>query len=247
VRYGVGVDNVDLKAAQEFGHRVCNVPDYGIEEVADHAVALTLGLARHLTAFDRAIRAGAWKISQIAPSLRSLRDTQVGLIGLGRIARAYATRMQAFGCTIIGYDPAVNAEELEILGIKVVSLEEVLQASQVISLHVPLLPSTRNVLDKDAISRMLPGAILINVSRGGLVDESALAEALNSGHVSGAGLDVFEQEPLPETSPLRHASNILLSPHAAFFSDLSVRNLQRLAAEEASRALRGEPLRCAVV
>lgn len=244
IRYGVGVDNVDLQAARELGVRVCNVPDYGIEEVADHAAAMSLALARKLNAFDGGIRAGRWKIGEMVSGLRSLRDTVVGLVGMGRIARAYAARMSVFGCRIIGYDPYVGADQAREAGIEASALEDVVTRSDILSLHVPLTPETRHIIGRDAIARMKQGAILINSSRGGLVDEAALAAALTSGHLAGAGLDVFEAEPLPADSPLRQAPNLFMSPHAGFFSDRSVNTLQRLAAEEAMRALRGEPLRC---
>lgn len=246
VRYGVGVDNVDLAAARELGIRVCNVPDYGVEEVADHAAAMTLALARKLDHYGTGIRNGEWKIAQMVDGVRSLRDTTVGLIGLGRIARAFASRMAAFGCTIVGYDPYVTNQQAREAGIEPMSRAEVIACAHVLSLHVPLTPETRNVIDADAIARMPRGAILINCSRGGLIDETALAQALVSGQLSGAGLDVFEKEPLPADSPLRKAPHLLVSPHAAFFSDASVDALQRLASEEALRGLRGEALRCAL-
>ncbi|ARB28257.1 C-terminal binding protein [Pseudomonas tolaasii] len=246
VRYGVGVDNVDLAAARELGIRVCNVPDYGVEEVADHAAAMTLALARKLDHYGTGIRNGEWKIAQMVDGVRSLRDTTVGLIGLGRIARAFASRMAAFGCTIVGYDPYVTNQQAREAGIEPMSRAEVIACAHVLSLHVPLTPETRHVIDADAIARMPRGAILINCSRGGLIDETALAQALVSGQLSGAGLDVFEKEPLPADSPLRSAPHLLVSPHAAFFSDASVDALQRLASEEALRGLRGEALRCAL-
>ncbi|MBA1289696.1 C-terminal binding protein [Pseudomonas japonica] len=246
VRYGVGVDNVDLAAARALGVRVCNVPDYGVEEVADHAAAMTLALARKLDHFGKGIRGGDWKIGQMVDGLRSLRDTTVGLIGLGRIARAYAARMTVFGCRVVGHDPYVDEEQARAAGIQPLSRDEVIACAHVLSLHVPLTPETRHMIGADAIARMPDGAILINCSRGGLVDEAALSAALVSGKLSGAGLDVFEREPLPADSPLRTAPHGLLSPHAAFFSDASVDKLQRLAADEALRGLRGEPLRCAL-
>lgn len=244
VRYGVGVDNVDVGAAKELGIHVCNVPDYGVEEVADHAAAMALGLARKLDYYDSGIRNGEWKIAQMVDSVRSLRNTTVGLIGLGRIARAFATRMNAFGCKVVGYDPYVTHQQAREAGIEPMSRAEVIACANVLSLHVPLTAETRHVIDADALARMPKGAVLINCSRGGLIDETALAKALVSGHLSGAGLDVFEKEPLPVDSPLRSAPHLLMSPHAAFFSDASVDALQRLASEEALRGLRGESLRC---
>lgn len=246
VRYGVGVDNVDLAAARDLGVRVCNVPDYGVDEVADHAAAMTLALARKLDSYDSGIRAGEWKIDRMVNGLRSLRDTTVGLIGLGRIARAYAERMAVFGCRITGFDPFIPEDQIRAAGITPLPRDEVIANADVLSLHVPLTPDTRHLIDATAIARMPKGAILINCSRGGLVDEDALAQALVSGHLSGAGLDVFEKEPLPARSPLRKAPHVILSPHAAFYSDASVDALQRLASEEALRGLRGEALRCAL-
>jgi D-3-phosphoglycerate dehydrogenase len=244
VRYGVGVDNVDLDAARNLGVRVCNVPDYGVEEVADHAAAMTLALARKLGRYDAGIRGGEWKIGQMVDGLRSLSETTVGLIGLGRIARAYAARMKVFGCRIIGFDPYVTDDQARAAGIEPMSREEIIATANVLSLHVPLTPETRHMIDAQAMARMPEGAILINCSRGGLIDEVALAEALTKSHLAGAGLDVFEKEPLPLDSPLRTAPHVIMSPHAAFFSDASVNTLQRLAAEEALRGLRGETLRC---
>lgn len=246
VRYGVGVDNVDLAAARELGVRVCNVPDYGVEEVADHAAAFALALARRLQSFDRGIRSGEWKIGAMVQGLASLRDSTVGLIGMGRIARAYAGRMAAFGCKVVGHDPFVGDAEALASGIKPMSHDEVVVSANILSLHVPLTPETRHLIDAAQLARLPAGAIVINCSRGGLIDEKALAEALESGHISGAGLDVFESEPLSAQSPLRTAPNVLMSPHAAFFSDASVKALQKLASEEALRGLRGEPLRCAL-
>ena len=244
VRYGVGVDNVDLTAARDLGVRVCNVPDYGVEEVADHAAAMTLTLARKLLQFDRGIRSGEWKINQMVDGVRSLRQSTVGVIGLGRIARAYVARMSAFGCRTIGHDPFVSDADARAAGVEPMSRDAVIAEADILSLHLPLTPDTRHVIDAAAMDRMPDGAVLINCSRGGLVDETALAAALSSGKLSGAGLDAFEQEPLEGSSPLRAAPNILVSPHAAFFSDMSVDMLQRLASEEALRALRGETLRC---
>ncbi|MCU4321495.1 C-terminal binding protein [Acinetobacter bereziniae] len=246
IRYGVGVDNVDLVAAKQLGIRVCNVPDYGIEEVADHAAAMTLTLARKLNQYDQGIRAGEWKIDRIVNGICSLRNSTVGLIGLGRIAKAYASRMAAFGCKLIAYDPYVTSEQAHIAQIKLASLEQVIASSQILSLHVPLSSETRHLIDAQALTQMPQGAILINCSRGGLIDEDALAQALIQGQLAGAGLDVFEQEPLAEHSALRTAPNLIMSPHAAFFSNTSVDTLQRLASEEALRSMRGEALRCAL-
>jgi D-3-phosphoglycerate dehydrogenase len=246
IRYGVGVDNVDLEAARRLGVHICNVPDYGVEEVADHATAMALSLSRRLGRYDAGVRAGGWKIGEMVAHVRSLRQTTVGLVGFGRIARAFASRMQAFGAHVAIYDPYVSLADATAAQAEMVPLADVIAGADILSLHVPLTPETRHMIGRAEIARMREGSILINVSRGGLVDEAALAEAVESGHLSGAGLDVFEKEPLPENSPLRTAPNTILSPHAAFYSDASVERLQKLAAEEGLRALKGEPLRCAL-
>lgn len=165
---------------------------------------------------------------------------------MGRIARAYATRMAAFGCRITGFDPFVTDEAARLAGITPLSRDEVIASANILSHHLPLTPETRHLIDAAALARMPAGAIVVNCSRGGLIDEDALAAALGIGQISGSGLDVFKKEPLAEASALRKAPNVVMSPHAAFFSDASVDALQRLASEEALRGLRGEALRCAL-
>ncbi|MCY4259075.1 MAG: C-terminal binding protein [Rhodobacteraceae bacterium] len=247
VRYGVGIDNVDIRSAKCLGVRVCNVPDYGVDDVADHAVAMAVYLARKVHKFDAAIRHGEWEITKIISALRSLPMLIVGLVGFGRIAQAVAKRMAAFGCTVIAYDPFISPDTARDAGVTLCSLDDTLARANILSLHVPLTKETHHMINGQSLGKLPPDAVVINTSRGGLIDEDALAAALINGHISAAGLDVFEAEPLPETSPLRSAPNSVLSPHAAFYSDASVRRLQTLAAEEVVRALNGEPLRCEVV
>lgn len=247
VRYGVGVDNVDLSAARQMHVRVCNVPDYGVDEVADHAAAMAVFLARRIHRFDAAIRTGEWRIAEMVPSLRSLSNSTVGLIGLGRIAQGVARRMRAFGCTVIAHDPFVDPDVAEAANVRLADLDTVISAANILSLHVPYTPETHHILSARRIAALPRGAIVVNCSRGGLVDESALADALKEDRLAAAGLDTFEAEPLPTGSPLRSAPNLFLSPHAAFYSDASVQRLQQLAADEALRALRGAPLRCQIV
>lgn len=247
IRYGVGVDNIDLEAARDLGLRVCNVPDYGIDEVADHATAMALALSRKLTRFDSGIRAGQWDITQIVGILPSLREKTVGLIGFGRIAQSFAQRMQAFGCEVVASDPFVDPAQAQAAGVTLTTQDAVIVRADILSLHIPLTPKTHHIIGAAELAALPAQAIIINAARGGLIDETALAEALHQGTLAGAGLDVFEREPLADNSPLRDAPNLFLSPHAAFYSDRSVRRLQRLAAEEAARALRGEALRCPLV
>ncbi|MGQ1798890.1 C-terminal binding protein [Kocuria oceani] len=246
VRYGIGYDNVDVEAARELGILVCNVPDYGADTVADHTVASLLALLRKLSLFDRAVRERGWLDPGALSPLPGFADTTIGLVGTGRIGRAVAARLQPFGFRIVAHDPFVEPAHLAAIGIESVELDELLAAAHAVSLHAPLTAENRHLIGQEALERMRPGAVLVNTSRGGLVDPSALVTHLRNGKLGGAALDVFEPEPLPLEAELRTFDNVLLTPHAAFFSDASLANLQRLATEEAARALGGQPLRCQV-
>jgi D-3-phosphoglycerate dehydrogenase len=246
IRYGVGYDNVDADAAAELGVRVCNVPDYGTGTVADHAAALLLAQLRHLVAYDRAIRERGWlKPADVGPAL-ALHTVTIGLVGTGRIGLALADRLRPFGPRLLAHDPYADADVLAGHGVEAVALDALLAAADAISLHAPDTPETHHIIDAGALRQLKRGAVIVNTARGGLIDTDALVAALADGRVGGAGLDTFEDEPLAADSPLREFANVILTPHAAFFSDASVDDLQRLAAEEAARALRGEPLRSRV-
>lgn len=246
IRYGVGTDNVDLAAAEELGVSVANVPDYGVDTVADHAAAMLLPLLRRVPHYTAGIREKGWVRPPEVGSIPALDRMTVGFLGAGRIACALADRLRAFGFTFLAYDPYADPEVAVQHGIRLAGLEEVLSSSHGLSLHLPATPETTHLLNRERFVAMRPGAVLVNTSRGAVIDEQALAEALTSGQLAGAGLDVFESEPLTEASPLRGLEGVFLSPHAAFYSESSLENLQRLAAEEAGRALRGEALRCRV-
>lgn len=246
IRYGIGYDNVDVEAARELGIAVCNVPDYGADTVADHAVTLLLGLLRKVKQLDSRVRSDGWLLPGDLGSMPGFSQTTVGLVGTGRIGRAVAARLRPFGFTIIAHDPYVQPSALAELGITGVSLETLLEDADAVSLHAPLTSENHHLINRDTLATMRPRAVLVNTSRGGLVDEAALAAALSSGALAAAALDVFEPEPLASDSPLRRLENVVLTPHAAFFSDESLANLQRLAAEEGARHLAGEPLRCPV-
>ncbi|MBF2734980.1 MAG: C-terminal binding protein [Betaproteobacteria bacterium AqS2] len=246
IRYGVGVDNIDLAACAERGVRVCNVPDYGLGEVADHSVALLLALLRRLPALDAEVRAGGWDLKPALGAAPPLDECVVGTLGFGRIGRAVLRRMRAFGVQVIAHDPVVDPEDMRAEDVAPVELDELFARADAVSLHAPATAATRGLVDAARIVAMKDGALLVNCARGGLVDEEALAAALRAGKLAGAGLDVFGAEPLPAASPLRGAPNLLLTPHAAWCSRASTARLQRLAAEELGRALRGEPLRCEV-
>jgi D-3-phosphoglycerate dehydrogenase len=238
VRYGVGYDNIDVGAADRLGIPVAIVPDASVEEVALHAVALALALFRRLPQADASIRAGHWEFSYMAGAHRFSRAT-VGVIGLGRIGARVAEHFAALGASVLGYDVVAARGPGQATR---VDLDELLGRSDVISLHLPLTPEARSFLSAERLARLPGGAIVVNVSRGGLIDELALAQALSDGRVGGAGLDVFEHEPLSPDHPLRQAPNILFSPHIAYRSEEAMDELQVKAVEQASLALRGLPM-----
>jgi D-3-phosphoglycerate dehydrogenase len=240
IRYGIGVDNVDLDAAQRAGVTVVNVPDYCVDEVADHTVALAIGLGRQLlSTFDR-LRAGNWKITPPGP-MPAFRDMTFAVLGLGRIGRSVLGRARAFGFQLAAYDPVLSDEVFREAGARRLSIDSAFAEADILSIHVPLIPSTRHLVSMDRLRSMKRTAILINTSRGALVDTRGLAAALSEGLIAGAGLDVFEEEPLQTDHPLLRCPNVLLTSHIAWFSDASVSRLQRLAAEEAVRAIKGMP------
>lgn len=246
IRYGIGYDNVDLRAADELGVSVCNVPDYGGDTVADHAVAMVLTLIRKITQFDRVLAEGRWvSATELSPVMACSAAT-AGLLGVGRIGLSVAKRLSPFGFDIIAYDPFADADVAAAHGIELVGLDDLFARSHVMSLHAPATPDTFKIVNAVNLAKMPHGSFLVNTSRGALVDEDAVLEALADGRLAGVALDVFDPEPLAPDHPLRTHPRALLTPHAAFYSEQSLTNLQRLAAEEAGRAGRGEPLRCRV-
>ncbi|MET6998226.1 C-terminal binding protein [Chitinophaga defluvii] len=237
VRYGIGVDNIDLEAAKKRGIVVCNVPDYCIAEVADHTVALALALARQLTTTHQRTISGEWKIIPPQPAL-PFYEMSFATIGFGRIAREVLKRVVALGFKKMAFDPFVPAEMMLAQGVQHAGFDEVIETADIISLHSPLTPQTHHLINATVLNRLKKGAILVNTSRGGLIDTEALAVRLQQGGMA-AGLDVFEQEPLPATHPLRNCDNVILSSHTAWYSERSVPTLQRMAAEELVRGLIG--------
>jgi D-3-phosphoglycerate dehydrogenase / 2-oxoglutarate reductase len=244
-RYGIGVDNVDLAAASKAKILVTNVPDYCVDEVSDHALALLLALARRIATAHGAVTAGAWDVVSHT-GIRRLRGQTLGLLGFGKIAKALASKVQPLGMKVLVYDPYLDAELISRHGAEAVSLDRLLAEADAISIHVPLSSETRNIIGERELALMKSAAFLINTSRGGIVDEQALASALKEGQLGGAALDVLNVEPPPEDHPLREAPNIILTPHLAFYSRESVIELQTKAAEEVARALKGEPPRSPV-
>ncbi|MGW2524800.1 C-terminal binding protein [Streptomyces sp. NPDC001617] len=233
-RLGVGLDNIAVDTATERGVWVTNVPDYCVEEVSDHAVGMVLAWTRGLAVFDRDVRAGHW--NPASARLRRLSTLTCGVVGYGRIGRATARKLGAFGCTILAHDPhpPKNAPGVELVG-----LEELLRRSDVVILHVPLTPGTHHIIGTEQLARMKPGGLLVNVSRGGLVDTDAVVKALDSGRLDGAAFDVLESEPYVPAGLLQQPG-ALLTPHVAFSSDASVTELRRRAAEEVVRVLAGD-------
>lgn len=218
-RLGVGLDSIDLVAAKENKLSVIFQPLYAFNEVANHAAAMMLALHRGVVQATLTTRAGEWKPAIQVAEIASAQDSTLGVIGCGRIGRNFIQKMSPFFNNVIGYDPAVKEE---IPGVTMVQdLDELLKQSKFISLHAPYMPSTHHMIGKRELALMQKGSILVNVSRGGLIDEAALVEALESGHLDGAGLDVFEKEPLPVDSILRSTKNLLLSPHIAWYSQSS--------------------------
>lgn len=240
VRYGTGVNNVDLEAAAAAGIAIANVLDASVEEVANHALALALALLRRVLPIHRATAAGEWPIPAIRGT-RRFSTLTAGIVGIGRIGAATAARFEALGFTVVANDPLARNAPWPLL-----PLDRLLEQADVVSLHLPLAQETRHLLGAAQLGRMKPGAILVNVSRGGLVDEEAVADRLAQGSLAGAGLDVFEDEPLSADHPLCSAPNALLTPHIAWYSEEASREVQYKAAQEAARALAGQPLFSAV-
>lgn len=241
-RYGVGVDNVDVEYANQRGIAVCNTPHYGQQyEVSNHAVALYLAISRRLLTRDNDVREGKWDIGQDEPIV-GCRNAVLGLIGFGQIARETAKRFRSLGFgTVLVVDPVLTQSEAEKSNIEIVPIEELFTRSDVISLHAPLNASTRHMVGAALLSKAKPSAFLINVSRGGLVDEKALSRALKAGQLSGAGIDVFETEPPDITSELFDAPNTILTDHVAWYSEAAVACLQTAAAEQVARVLTNDP------
>lgn len=225
-RYGVGVDSVDVPAATARGIAVCNVPDYCIESVSDHAIGLALACARSIPRLDRSVRAGSFDLTAVRP-LYQTRGQVFGVIGVGRIGAATARKAAGLGYQVIGYDIAAGPGAATFHGFTSVPLHELLVRSQVISLHTPLTDVSRGMIGAEQLALMRGDAILVNTSRGGVVDTQALVEALGSGGIRGAGLDVYEPEPLPVGHPLTTFDSVVLTPHLAWYTEESYLDLKR--------------------
>ncbi|MFZ0501912.1 MAG: C-terminal binding protein [Steroidobacteraceae bacterium] len=232
-RLGVGLDNIAVDEATRRGIWVTNVPDYCVEEVSDHAVGMLLAWARGLTQYDREVKAGRWEPA--GAKLRRVRDLTCGIIGFGRTGRRTAEKLRGFGVRLLAHARRLVDDARDV---EMTSLEELLRRSDVVIVHLPLTADTRHLLDRERIALMKPGAFLINVSRGAVIESQALVDALEGEALAGAALDVLENEPHVPPGLLR--PNVMLTPHIAFSSDASLRDVRRKASEDVIRALRGE-------
>lgn len=240
VRYGVGVDNIDSQAAKEKGIYVANVPDYGSEDVAEHALALLLAATRRIATRNRDVRDGQWGIGQREPMFR-LAGKILGVVGFGRISRCFVQKASGFGFKrILVVDPLLTDEQASQAGVTRVNLDTLCREADFISLHAPLTPDTHHLIGEAELAKMKPSAVLVNTSRGGLIDEQALINALLQKRIFAAGLDVFESEPLSAKSPLLQMDNTLCTDHTAWFTEESVVELQSKAAHEVRRVFEGE-------
>jgi D-3-phosphoglycerate dehydrogenase len=242
IRGGIGVDTVDVPAATDLGIVVANVPEFCTQEVAEHALALLFAVARKIALNDRSVRKGQWRgliATQILP-IRRLSGQTLGVVGMGKIGRSMAQKSQALGMKVIGFDPYLPPEMAAATGVPLLSLDDLLRQADVVSLHVPLTPETRHLINARTLPLMKPQSILINVARGPIIDEEALQVALESGHLVGAGLDVLEQEPPSPSHPLFKFDNIVVTSHYASCGVESYAEMQRHVSEQAAEILRGE-------
>jgi D-3-phosphoglycerate dehydrogenase len=239
-RFGLGVDNIDVAAAAKLGITVTYVPDYCMQEVSDHAMALLLALARKVPQSNALVQAGRWEMPAVVP-IHRLAGRVLGLVGFGNIPRELTPKAKAFGLRVVVHDPYVSQQVLDAAGVERVSFDRLLEISDFVSIHAPLLSATRGLFNAEVFRKMKKGARLINTARGPLVDEDALVAALDSGQLAGAALDVVAVEPLPKDSKLIGRDNVILTPHTAFYSVEALNELQTKCAADVARVLSGEP------
>lgn len=243
IRYGIGFDNIDVGAASAKGHRVGYVPDYCPDEVAEHTCAALLAQLRKLIALDTSVRDGDWKAVAVARPMKPFSETLIGFFGFGQIGKGVHARLKGFGFLFGVADPAISEDEAARLGLKKFSAEDLFRQADAISMHAPANPATTHFVNAERLAEMKPSAVLVNSARGALIDEDALANALEKGQIAGAALDVFEVEPLPAGSQLRRAPGAILTPHVAWYSDSAIGRLQQLVADDIANHLSGRPLR----
>ena len=243
VRYGVGYNNFNVEDATKYGVQLAYVPDYGINEVADHALALMLSVVRKVPTLNRRVHEGVWNYGEVTPILR-LADSTVGVVGMGRIGQNFAKRVHAMGCRVIGYDKFYGApgftvpDYVEMQG----SVEDLLRQADIVSLHSALNKETENMLNQERFAMMKDGAYIINTSRGRLIDERAMQQALESGKIRAVGLDVTAIEPIPKDHPFLGMENVVITPHCAWYSVGAARELKTKVAQQAVDFLQGKPV-----
>lgn len=225
-RYGIGLDMIDMKAAESEKIPVAYVPDYCVDEVSNHAISLMFTAERRISIFDRNVRKGDWGMGNIPPVHR-FKEKTIGLLGFGRLAQAVAGKLKGFGVRIVSYDPIVKENVMKENGVeRAPSLDDLLKVSDVISIHVPLTKETRGIIGAEELRKMKKGSVLVNTSRGGIVDQKALLGSIREGHISGAGLDVFEDEPMDMSDPILKEERMVLTPHVSYYSEEALKQVQ---------------------
>ena len=237
-RFGIGVDNVDIVSATKSAIVVTRVPDYCLDEVSDHVMALLMSIVRKIPFINARTQSGVWQMREVVPIYR-IRGAVLGLVGFGRIPQLLAPKAQAFGMRVVTHDPHVRPDAFSRAGVESVEFDYLVKISDYISVHTPLIPATYHLFNPDVLCRMKPTAYLINTARGPIVDEEALAHALDRKQLAGAALDVMEKEP-PDSSLLFGRENVIITPHMSFYSEESLVDLQTKAAEEVVRVLSGQ-------
>ena len=243
IRYGVGYDNIDLVAAKAAGLKVGYVPDYCVDEVAEHSCAAALTLLRKLATLDASVRKGEWTGVKHAKPMKPFTETTFGFFGMGQIGQAILGRLKGFGFSFIVADPGLSEAQAAEEGAKLVDTDTLLATADIISLNAPATAQTTNFFNMTRLSQMQPHTMIVNSARGQLIVEDDMAAALEQGVIGGAALDVFQAEPLPMSSRLRNAPNLVLTPHVAWYSEAAIERLQGLVAKDITRALNGDPLR----
>ncbi|NLB87940.1 MAG: C-terminal binding protein [Syntrophomonadaceae bacterium] len=239
VRYGVGVDSLDIEAATEHGIYVANVPDYGLEDVADHAMALLLAAARKVLYLHHKVVNDEWDY-KLAKPLYRLRGKTLGLMAFGNIAKMVANKAKAFGINVLVYDPYLSEKIANEYEVSLVDFDTLIKTSDFISIHAPVTPETYQIFNQSVFKQMKPSCIIVNTARGALINENDLVEALEKGYIAGAALDVTDPEPISKDSKLKTMENVIITPHAAWYTEEAQDSLQRQAAQEVARVLSGE-------
>lgn len=245
-RYGVGVDTIHLPTAKELGIKVCNVPDYGVEEVSNHTLALLMAWTRKIVELNSAVKRGVWDFNVGKPIYR-FENRVFAIFGFGRIPRRVIEKVQPLGFTLVGYDPFVSEEDMAKYGVKKVELEEALKIADVISLHVPLVEETRHLINKETLKILKDGVFIINTARGPIIETDALIEGLKSKKIAGAALDVVEFEPIPADHELLTFDNVYITPHSAFYSEEALEELRTKATQNVVDVLAGRNPKYVVV